>query len=266
MKNTQLLRAIGGIDEELIDRAAPKAHPRHKIFAPRLRWIAPIAACLVIATAIGLPKILNNETPSVENPPPAITIDAGDDSEACYTMPDEWRGLPTENYVLSGQVSGDTIADRIVFPTLADFVKYTDVWVVVPNVHETARDGDNMQTAIAAYAEIIGGSITTRQWDDHTVSTGSRVLIRQELMGGCTMDEPNNLLRTGGVYLLPLSFNPTLGSYYIVGDLDALFELNDEGKIVTHSKWEGLNQYDGKAFSELIDAVHALYPTTDAEV
>jgi hypothetical protein len=151
------------------------------------------------------------------------------------------------------------------FRTLDDLVAYADAWVVVPGVRETARDGENMQTAIAEYAETIGDYIITREWDDRTVSTGSRVLIRQNLIGGCTMDEPNNLLRIGGVYLLPLRFNQDWGAYSVVGDLDVLFELNDEGQVVSHSRFPGFSKYDGKSFSELLDDVRALYPPPETE-
>jgi hypothetical protein len=289
MRDDRVFRAIGDIDEDLIVRAAPKDEVVRVTFAPWLKWAAPLAACLVIAVSIALPQIMkmNDTTGGVagigeydtgtggasvgsasENgaiPTPGLTLDEMEESAACYIMPDEWRGLPTENFVLDEQTDGGTAADRIGFRTLEDFVRYTDAWVVVPQIHETAQDGDNTQTAIAEYAQTIGDYIITRQWDDRTVSTGSRVLINQVLIGGCTMDEPNNLLRVGGVYLLPLKFNPYVGAFNVVGDLDVLFELNDEGKIVSHSKWEGLSQYDGKSFSALIDDVEALYPPPEAE-
>jgi hypothetical protein len=73
------------------------------------------------------------------------------------------------------------------------------------------------------------------------------------------------LLRVGGVYLLPVKFNPYWGAYEVVGDLDVLFELDDEGKIISHSRFPELNQYDGKPFSELLNAVRAIYPAPEAE-
>jgi hypothetical protein len=44
-----------------------------------------------------------------------------------------------------------------------------------------------------------------------------------------------------------------------------LFELNEEGKIVSHSRYPDLNRYDGESFTRLLDDVRALYPTTDAQ-
>jgi len=308
VKDDKILRAIGNIDEDLIDRAAPADYdyPKDKsarvTFAPWLRWGAPVAACLIIAVAIAVPTLLKQpptadgsghmqgagdaeyggtgEAPIGGNvgdtltgsassgsviPSPGLSLDGGVETAACYADPKDWRGLTTENYILCEQGDDTTAARRIPLTTLDDLVLYADAFVLVPNIHETAQDGDNMQTSIAEYAETIGDRITTRQWDDHTVSTGSRVLIRQQLIGGCTMDDPSNLLRKGGVYLLPIKFNPDWGAYEVVGDLDVLFELDDEGRIVSHSQWEDFNKYDGRSLPELLDDVRALYPVTDAE-
>jgi hypothetical protein len=197
--------------------------------------------------------------------PPLKIEEEGVAGAASYADPDDWRGLPTENHVLEEQAAGGVVADRIVFQTLQDLADYADAFIVVPNVHEVAPDGENRQAAVAEYAETIGDRIQTRKWDDNTVSTGSRILISQTLIGGCTMDEPNNLLRVGGVYLLPVTFSSSFGAYYIVGDLDVLFELDDEGKIVSHSQFPEFSRYDGKPFSELLNAVRAVYPALETE-
>ncbi|MDR1541735.1 MAG: hypothetical protein LBU32_27870 [Clostridiales bacterium] len=270
MKNDKILCAIGGIDEELIERAAPKEQVRRATatFAPWLKWAMPIAACLVIAVATAVPQLMkmNGNTGGASAlTSPNLTLDSANESAACYISPDEWRGLPADDFVLDEQANGGVAVDRLVFQTLGDIAAYADAWAVVPKVHETAQDENNMQTSIAEYAETIGDFIITHEWDDRTVSTGSRVLVRQKLIGGCTMDEPNNLLRAGGAYLLPLKFNQYWGAYEVVGDLDVLFELTSESKIVTHSRFSEFNKYDGKSFSELLDDVRALYPEPDTE-
>lgn len=271
MNNTKILRAIGDIDEDLIARAGDVHRSK---FAVRvgptwLKWAMPLAACLVIGVAIAVPQIMKMTDYAGDSgagqSTPGLTLDGAIESAASYVSPDEWQGLPSENFVLDEKADGGVVADRMGFLTLDNLAAYADVWVVVPNVHETARDGKNMQTSITEYAETIGDVIITREWDDRTVSTGSRVLIRQNLIGGCTMDEPNNLLRVGGVYLLPLKFNPDWGWYEVAGDLDVLFELNSEGKIVSHSRFPEFSKYNGKPFSELLDDVRALYPAPEAE-
>ena len=260
--------------------------------APWLKWALPVAACLVIAAAVTLPQIMQryykgdaNANPNYGSiagagdrggaltgaasekgaalPPPGLTLDSGSESAACYTSPGEWRGLPAENFILDGDANGSATSDRIVFQSLDDLADYADAFVLVVSVREVAPDSDNMQTAIAEYTETIGDHIVTRQWDDHTVSTGSRVLIRQRLIGGCTMDEPSNLLRKDGIYVLPLKFNKHLAAYEVVGDLDVLFELDSEGKMLSHSRFPGLNQYDGMTLPDFLDEARGLYPGTD---
>ncbi|MGI6709111.1 MAG: hypothetical protein ACOX33_08435 [Dethiobacteria bacterium] len=270
MNSKELYKAVGGIDEKYIEDAdVTKSNKKVRavIFAPWLKRAMPIAACLVVMVGVFLGynalHPLNQFTGDESGNPgyigtigkPSLKIEEGANSAASYADPDHWRGLATENFVLQEQTESNIAANRIVFQTLQDLADYSDAFIIVPNVHKIASDGDNMQTAIAEYAETIGDMIQTRQWDDYTISTGNRILIRQTLIGGCTMDEPNNLLRVGGVYLLPIKFNSSLGAYEVVGDLDVLFELDAEGKIVSHSRFSELNKYDGKAFSELLNAV-----------
>jgi len=296
MNSKELYEAVGGIDEKYVEDAdaargnrsarvvtsAPFASlalwlKRAMPIEPWLKRAMPIAACLVVAVGVYFAyNALNPPNQFKTNEPassgyatgyntigkPSLKIDDLVNSEACYAAPDDWRGLPTEQFVLQEQ-SGN--ANRIVFHTLQDLADYADAFIVVPSVREVAPDGGDMQTAIAEYAEAIGDMILTRQWDDYTISTGSRILIRQRLIGGCIMDEPSNLLRVGGVYLLPVKFNPDFGAYEVVGDLDVLFELDDNGKIVSHSQFPEFNKYDGKAFSEVLDAVRAIYSAPETE-
>lgn len=273
MNSKELYKAIGGIDEEYIEDAdvtIRNKEVRVVAFTPWVKHVMPIAACLVVMVGMFLSynalrplnQFSDNELGNPGKPP--LKLEEEFNIVACYADLDDWRGLTTENFVLQEQNEGNT-EDRIVFQTLQDLADYTDAFIVVPNVHKIAPDGDNMQAAIAEYAETIGARIQTRQWDDYTISTGSRILIRQTLIGGCTMDEPSNLLRVGGVYLLPVKFNSYLGAYEVVGDLDVLFELDDEGKIVSHSRFPEFNKYDGKAFSQLLDAVRSIYPTPETQ-
>ena len=59
MNNTKILRAIGGINDELIERAGQRKEVKRTSFTPQLKWAAPLAACLIIAVMVALP-LLNN--------------------------------------------------------------------------------------------------------------------------------------------------------------------------------------------------------------
>ena len=274
MNSKKLYEAFGSIDEKYIEDADATRKNKEVHIVGFASWLKPavsIAACMVVMAGVFLCynalRPQNQVTGNEPNNPgkSSLNIEEEANSPTSYADPDDWRGLAAENFVLQDQTGSNIEADRNVFQTLQDLADYSDAFIIVPNVHKTAPDGDNMQTAIAEYTETIGDRIQTRQWDDYTISTGNRILIRQTLIGGCTMDEPNNLLRIGGVYLLPVKFNSSLGAYEVVGDMDVLFELDADGKIVSHSQFAELNKYDGKAFSELLNAVRALYPMPETK-
>ena len=114
MKNTKLLRAIGGVDDELIESAAPKTKTAQRKKAMWLRWAIPAAACLVIAVAIVIPLLnsgggddfnlvlSNGVTVNRVNNPPTIQSHA----DLMYLTEEElfsdWRGM--ERVVFDGVV------------------------------------------------------------------------------------------------------------------------------------------------------------------
>ena len=59
MSNTKILRAIGGIDDEFVERASQKKKGKQGAFPIWIKWAAPVAACLVIAVMVAMP-LLNN--------------------------------------------------------------------------------------------------------------------------------------------------------------------------------------------------------------
>jgi hypothetical protein len=56
-----------------------------------------------------------------------------------------------------------------------------------------------------------------------------------------------NLLRKGGVYLLPIKRSEWFtGTWEVNGDTEVLYEVDDNGKIWSHSPNQHFNQYDGQ--------------------
>jgi hypothetical protein len=81
--------------------------------------------------------------------------------------------------------------------------------------------------------------------------------VEQQLYGGCTNEEETNLLRVGGVYVLPLVRSEGAETWRIYGDLDVLFEVDDKGLLHSHSLFPALNKYDGAETAYLYkDAVY----------
>jgi len=60
MNNTKIIRAIGGIDDELIERAAPKSNTLRRNNVSWLKWAIPAAACLVLTAALVIPMLNSN--------------------------------------------------------------------------------------------------------------------------------------------------------------------------------------------------------------
>jgi hypothetical protein len=80
--------------------------------------------------------------------------------------------------------------------------------------------------------------------------------VVQWLAGGCVGDR-TNLVRTGGVYVLALAppgetdFYYGDGYYYALGDIDVLFEVDDQGLIHSHSSMDDFRPYDGQPLATL---------------
>jgi len=62
-----------------------------------------------------------------------------------------------------------------------------------------------------------------------------------------------NLLRQGGVYLLPLMRHE--GEFFLMGDMDVLFEVDERGNVFSHSALEAFSAYDDRPWQDVMDAV-----------
>ena len=71
--------------------------------------------------------------------------------------------------------------------------------------------------------------------------------------------EFTNMLKKGGVYLLPL-WHWENDVYLIYSDLDVLFEIDDYGLVWSHSIYPDFNRFDGKLANVLADAILAVVP------
>ncbi|MDR1131990.1 MAG: hypothetical protein LBL15_06190, partial [Oscillospiraceae bacterium] len=88
---------------------------------------------------------------------------------------------------------------------------------------------------------------------------GESFKVEQTLYGGCANDEETNLLRAGGVYVLPLTNWQNTDTWRIYGDLDVLFEVDDTGLLHSHSRFSALNKYDGAETAVLYEDIAYLY-------
>ena len=162
-------------------------------------------------------------------------------------LSDEIKGLPVKNFKMS-EIEQLTSADRIVFFNFIDFFKYeVDSFAIVKvsNIKLVPAEDSSREKQISTV------NVLETVWGDNIPDT---IDITQYLSGGCTGDEVTNLMRQGGVYLLPLIENNS--NYYLIsGDLDVLFEIDDEGLIWSHSDFDDFNRFDGGEFKIVTDEI-----------
>jgi len=60
MNNTKIIRAVGSVDDELIERAYPKVSIEKRNNITWLKWGLPVAACLALTVSILVPLLRNN--------------------------------------------------------------------------------------------------------------------------------------------------------------------------------------------------------------
>lgn len=173
-----------------------------------------------------------NQNPSSVTDTPSL--------ENAAELTDEIKGLPVNNFRLS-EMELLVAMDRIAFFNFLDLFKYgTDSFVIV-KVAGTQQEGPS--SSETRDKQISAVKVLETLWGDTVPET---INLTQYLYGGCTGEEATNLLRKDGVYLLPLSEYG--GGYYIYGDLDGLFEIDDTGRIWSHSDYSDFNRFDGEDY------------------
>ncbi len=168
------------------------------------------------------------------------TADNGD-------LSDEIKGLPVDNFKLS-EMEGQAAMDRIVFWSfLHVFEAHTESIVIVKVTDTQPVPASDNYRSEGQRSEV---KVLETVWGKAVPETMS---LNQYLYGGCTGDEATNLLRKDGVYLLPLTKYQE--AYYLVGDLDLLFEIDEEGRIWSHSDHADFNRFDGEGYQSVTEEI-----------
>ncbi|MDR1156934.1 MAG: hypothetical protein LBK75_01300 [Oscillospiraceae bacterium] len=271
MNSGDLYNAIGGIDDKYIEDAdaAKGQSARVMTFAPWPKWAMPAAACLALAvSAFALRGVVFPQNSGESGTPGYVaggTNTGGADSGEIiggalegapnYVTIDSIKGLPTGDY--TWDEGGGVAADRLVTNELRYLMR--------------AFFHNDSQDTMAAFAVVRADSVkATKDGQIATCSLPSvefmfgdspseTFTIEQQLYGGCTNDEQTNLLRVGGVYVLPLVKFESAENWNVYGDLDCLFEVDDKGLLHSHSLSPALNKYDGIETAYLYKDVTYLY-------
>ena len=162
-------------------------------------------------------------------------------------------GLPVENFDLSElhNPSGGSEGDLIQMSGIRDLIIYGYPVFVFARVISTKewtdkeRYNQEMQTSVVHILRTV--------WSETEMP--ETLSVNQYKYGGCCANEKTNLLRKGGVYLLPLVYWEETNAWYVVFTEDVLFEVDDRGRIWSHSVVEGFNRFDGQEASAVADAI-----------
>ena len=206
-----------------IRQATEKGTKKYNAWVKR---IAAATACIavVLAVVIAFPHLVNNDinTSSIN----AQLIDSA------------IRGLPVENFNLA-DVENDSIAmDRMAYTDFASlFWRGVDCFAIV-KVSNIQTTKENQQISDVMILQSIYG-----ECEANAIQITQHIIKNHFCLG------TTNLLRKGGNYLLPLKQSD--GKWYVTGDMDVLFEIDDKGKVWSHSDFEDFNCYDGKSIDEL---------------
>lgn len=206
-----------------------------------------VAACLVLIGGVFFSN--NNQINTKSNMPPV-----GEQTDLSYRS-NEIKGLKVNKFKLS-EFQSNMLADRLVFFNFADFFEQRSHSFVIVKVEKTrliqgkGYDNSGKQIATVKTLKIVTGD---------TIPT--TLPLTQNLYGGCVGDEVTNLLRKGGVYLLPIV--KYKDEYYLSGDLDVLFEIDNRGKIWSHSQYSDFNRYDGEDYIAVVNHIKSMTEDDD---
>lgn len=236
--------------ENSIRQATQETSVKHVVSIKRL---VPVAACfaVVLAAIIAFPHFPTNNIDISGTSPNGVS-----DSKNSPPIDSSMHGLPVENFNLADVENGGAMMDRIGFINFGSLFEYGVDYFAVVKITDTQIQKDKSE----GYFE--------RQVSDAYVlqslykeCESSTMQITQSVIKNHFCLGTTNLLRKGGVYLLPLTQSD--GKYYIMGDMDVLFEIDDTGKVWSHSDFEDFNRYDGKSVESLINDLKNMFSNDD---
>lgn len=166
-------------------------------------------------------------------------------------------GLPIVEFKLS-QVSESAETDRVAYLQIEDFFKSNMDAFVIVRVLKTEQASSDETYTFNGDLQVSSVQVLETVYGDLAADT---VNVAQYLNGGCVGDEKTHLLREQGVYLLPLYRSDDY--YYVVGDLDALLEIDPYGTVYSHASFPELSRYDGLSYTYLTTAITQLAQDED---
>ena len=170
-------------------------------------------------------------------------------------LSDDVKGLPTDDFIITDTTGTDK---RMSYTNFNSFC-YIDT--IPPN-----RKSSIVMVKVVDVFDYSGnffqGSILKESKVEIIANIRGKKLegcIKTIQFGYGDLETNSNILRKGGVYILPLSkremgsYEDEEGSYYdIKGDFDVLFEVDDKGFIHSHSQYKDFQRYNNRSYKDLL--------------
>ncbi|MCL1865831.1 MAG: hypothetical protein FWF82_00295 [Oscillospiraceae bacterium] len=293
-KNEKLLRAVWGISDDKVAESENDAVETKSGILRRMRQfrtVAPLAAaCLVIAVAfLATPMFLEyslkqSETSngtvadtdySAQTNAPTSVTSATSKNTATQTNiptskntaaqtdipikpPPQFIGLPKAEHCLPA--SSDS-ASRIgvgSLPGIFDVSIYLEEYQEKNSVQAFAFVRV-LETVKGEYVQVSTVEVISTVWSKGQRTLPETIVLSQVYSVGygcpcCT----GELMREGGIFLLPLWYDFPSSGWDSWSYFDVLFEVDDEGLIWSHSPYPAFNRFDGKHTSVLTNAILAI--------
>jgi hypothetical protein len=227
----------------------PRSRNARRFLLPQLAGVT--AAVLIVAIGAGLMlHFLAPETPPISELPT-------DGEQGVF------RGLPVRDFRLRGALrSGEDGGCRQ--NSFVDLFSAYD-W-------QSWRENDGFHIVIAQVESVSGTAFGS---GFVTFSQSSTLRVLQNIHGGAPetiqvvqfvsslqdVHHEEAFLREGGVYVLPLWKNYSDGEavFGIDGGLDVLFEIDDFGRVFSHSEFANFRHFDGLPYGELVREIERLW-------
>jgi hypothetical protein len=223
------------IMQNLTDRQKPLRQKKSAVF--RYAGVAACAMIILLACVWIVPGVFGERL----------------DFEPLYI------GLPVDDFILTGDSGG--LDTRIIYKNLYDFFRLynsvPDMFAVV-RVVETEQKTDKNPRFRSEW-QVSSAEVLSVLWNRYgNIPETISVISWKRYI--CGESASKNLIREGGVYLLPLCYSPPVGvreeEWHITGDVGVLFEIDDKGRVWSHSPFDGFNKFDGGDARILADALN----------
>lgn len=242
-------------DMELIRQAVLKKAQEEPEPKPALRTkaklIALTAACFTLIFSSSAAFYAWNAGNNASVPP------GTDEDDGCSSsISSSLCGLPVENFSLSDNKNNGDSESSLSFEAaitgFGDIFRYNNVaCFAVVRVTDTAvktADGKSITAGEQVSTAQVVRSVY-KSPDASSIQIENDIYVKGLETG---IDENSNLLRKGGVYVLPLN-KKSDGKYTILGGYVFLFEIDNKGRVFSHSDEAEFKRYDGRNAEILIN-------------